>query len=178
MGDVRFSPKSRHVQRTSECRLWAKSGHRGHSFDHLICARYQRLWHTDTERLRGFLIDDQLDLGGLLDRKIGWLLPLENPGGGYPAQTIRLLEIGSVAHETAGDRKLSIRIYGWHCMAGRQLDEPITLGQALRNPITGIAGCCALAMSGHTAAPLRSVMNSRRLIVCRSPEARTRHRTN
>src|SRR5262245_17926868 len=55
--------------------------------------------------------------------------PLENPGGVYPAQTIRLLEIGSVAHETAGDRKLSIRIYGWHCVVGRQLDEPITLGQ-------------------------------------------------
>jgi hypothetical protein len=59
------------------------------------------------------LIGDQLDLGGLLDRKIGWLLPLQNLDGVYPAQTIRLLEIGSVAHETAGDRKLSIRIYGW-----------------------------------------------------------------
>jgi hypothetical protein len=31
--------------------------------------------------------------------------------------------------------------------------------------ITGIAGCCALAASGHAAAaPPRSVMNSRRLI--------------
>src|SRR5262249_54096 len=128
-GHVCFTPKSRHVQRTSECRLWAKSGHRGHSFDHLICARYQRLWHIDTERFRGFLVDDQLDLSGLLNRKIGRFLPLENSGGRYPAQTIRLLEIGSVAHETAGDRKLSIRIYGWHCMARRQFNEPITLGQ-------------------------------------------------
>jgi hypothetical protein len=34
-----------------------------------------------------------------------------------------------------------------------------------RNPITGIAGCCALAASGHAAAaPPISVMNSRRLI--------------
>ena len=33
----------------------------------------------------------------------------------------------------------------------------------LRNPITGIAGCCARAASGHaTAAPPSSVMNSRR----------------
>ena len=32
-----------------------------------------------------------------------------------------------------------------------------------RNPITGIAGCCARAASGHAAAaPPRSVMNSRR----------------
>ena len=35
---------------------------------------------------------------------------------------------------------------------------------ALRNPTTGIAGCCARAASGHAAAaPPSSVMNSRRL---------------
>jgi hypothetical protein len=35
--------------------------------------------------------------------------------------------------------------------------------EVLRNPITGIAGCCALAAIGHAAAaPLRSVMKSRR----------------
>jgi hypothetical protein len=34
----------------------------------------------------------------------------------------------------------------------------------LRNPITGIAGCCARAASGHAAALPSSVMNERRLI--------------
>src|SRR6266481_7293898 len=34
----------------------------------------------------------------------------------------------------------------------------------LRNPITGIAACCARAASGHAAAPPRSAMNSRRLM--------------
>src|SRR5262245_55694644 len=35
----------------------------------------------------------------------------------------------------------------------------------LRNPITGIVGCCARAASGHAAAaPPSSVMNSRRLM--------------
>jgi uncharacterized protein YchJ len=35
----------------------------------------------------------------------------------------------------------------------------------LRNPITGIAGCCARAASGHAiVAPPRSVMKSRRFI--------------
>ena len=34
----------------------------------------------------------------------------------------------------------------------------------LRNPITGIAGCCARAANGHAAAPPISVMNSRRRI--------------
>ena len=37
--------------------------------------------------------------------------------------------------------------------------------RVLRNPITGIAGCCARAASGHAAAaPPKSVMNSRRLM--------------
>jgi hypothetical protein len=35
----------------------------------------------------------------------------------------------------------------------------------LRNPITGIVGCCARAASGHAAAALpSSVMNARRLM--------------
>jgi len=34
----------------------------------------------------------------------------------------------------------------------------------VRNPITGIADCCARAASGHAAAPPSSVMNSRRLM--------------
>jgi hypothetical protein len=29
-----------------------------------------RHWHIDTERLRGFEVDDQLDLGGLLDGQV------------------------------------------------------------------------------------------------------------
>jgi hypothetical protein len=33
-----------------------------------------------------------------------------------------------------------------------------------RNPITGIAACCARAASGHTAAPPSSVMNVRRFM--------------
>src|SRR5262245_4027335 len=36
-------------------------------------------------------------------------------------------------------------------------------GVVLRNPITGIAGCCARTASGHAAAPPRTVTNSRRL---------------
>ena len=43
-------------------------------------------------------------------------------------------------------------------------------GPPLRKPITGIAGCCARAASGHAAAPPSSVMNSRRFT--RSPRRR------
>jgi hypothetical protein len=41
----------------------------------------------------------------------------------------------------------------------------VLVAPSLRNPITGMAGCCARAASGHAvAAPPSSVMNSRRLI--------------
>ena len=43
----------------------------------------------------------------------------------------------------------------------------------LRKPITGIAGCCARAASGHAAAPPSSVMNSRRFM--RPLHAKWRH---
>src|SRR5262249_16709757 len=113
----------------SVCPLWAKSGHSSHSFDHLVGAAKQRKRYGKAEGLGGFQIDYQLDLGAVLNWKIGRLPPFENPAGVSPEQTVRLREIGSVAHEPAGDRKLAVRIYGWHCMAGRQLDQPITLGQ-------------------------------------------------
>jgi hypothetical protein len=39
----------------------------------------------------------------------------------------------------------------------------LLIDDGLRNPTTGIFGCCALAPIGHVAAaPPRSVMNSRR----------------
>jgi hypothetical protein len=41
----------------------------------------------------------------------------------------------------------------------------MVMGRVGYDPITGIAGCCARAASGHAAAELpRSAMNSRRLM--------------
>jgi len=56
---------------------------------------------------------------------------------------------------------------------------PVSSGErALKNPITGLAACCARTENGHvTAVQPKSVMNSRRLIA--SPEAQDKasHRT-
>jgi hypothetical protein len=38
------------------------------SFDHLIGAGKQRLWYSETERLRGLEVDHELQLGGKLNR--------------------------------------------------------------------------------------------------------------
>src|SRR5262249_57570131 len=50
------------------------------------------------------------------------------------------------------------------CRKGWTIYAKPVAGVLLRNPTTGIAGCCARAASGHAAtAPPTSVMNSRRL---------------
>jgi hypothetical protein len=48
---------------------------------HLVGAASHRLRHSNAERLGGLEIDDELDLGGLLDWQIRWLLALENAAG-------------------------------------------------------------------------------------------------
>jgi hypothetical protein len=57
---------------------WAKSEILGNSFNQLVGAGEQRVWHSDTNGLSGFEIDDQLELGRLLDGQIGGLNTLEN----------------------------------------------------------------------------------------------------
>jgi hypothetical protein len=58
----------------------------------------------------------------------------------------------------------------WRTAATSCPDSSARVG--LRNPITGLVGCCARAVSGHAAAVLpTNVMNSRRLMA--SPASRT-----
>src|SRR5215469_10390885 len=81
--NVRFTPKSRHWNSVSKCRLCAKSRHsalrqRLALFDHLVGTRDQRLRHGESECLRGFEIDYQLILCRRLYRQIARLLAFED----------------------------------------------------------------------------------------------------
>ena len=76
----------------------------------------------------------------------------------------------AVAVQTAA-RGIGRTLLVLHASNERDIDNVFaTLGQQqvdakLRNPITGIAGCCARAASGHAAAPPSAVSNSRRPMV-------------
>jgi hypothetical protein len=47
-------------------------------FDHLVGAGNQRRRHVEAERLRHDQVNDEVELGRLLDRKIGGLRPPQN----------------------------------------------------------------------------------------------------
>jgi hypothetical protein len=47
-------------------------------FDHIVGAREQRSRNDRADRLRGFEIDDELELRGLLHRKIGGFTAFED----------------------------------------------------------------------------------------------------
>jgi hypothetical protein len=47
-------------------------------FDHLVGAREQRRWHVEAKRLGGGQIDDEIELGRLLDRYVGRLRAAQN----------------------------------------------------------------------------------------------------
>src|SRR5215510_9961645 len=76
-------------------------------FDHLVGADLDRLRHDDAECLRSPEVDDELDFRCLLHRKILGLLSLENPAGIDADLTGRLRKAAAIAHEAAGDGKLT-----------------------------------------------------------------------
>src|SRR5438132_14429924 len=80
--------------------------------DHLICPLPQGLRNRQTERLGGLEVDDQLEPGGLLHRKIAGLGALEDlvHVGGGPSKLVG--ETRSVSHEASRLRCLSIRGHG------------------------------------------------------------------
>src|SRR2546427_2333718 len=57
---------------------WIAPACLAHSLDHLVGKRKQLVRHREAERLGGFEIDDQLELGRLFDRKLAGICAREN----------------------------------------------------------------------------------------------------
>jgi hypothetical protein len=70
--------------------------------DHLG-TREKRRWHIDSERLGGFEIDHQLELGWPLDWQLTGLFAFENPGDVNAGSARCVRNAGRIADQAAGE---------------------------------------------------------------------------
>src|SRR5262245_34313231 len=89
-------------------------------FDHLVRTSLHRRRHVDAKGLGRLKIDDQFKLGCLQDWQFGRIFTLENSASIKAGRPIALRYVRSVAHQTAGHRKITILIDRGHSMANCQ----------------------------------------------------------
>src|SRR5918995_2589266 len=90
-------------------------------FNDLVRLQDQGLGDRHSERFRHPEVDDELELGRLLDGKVSWFRALEDlvdVGGRAP---IVVGEAGPVCQEAARLRELAPRVHGRYAMLGGQL---------------------------------------------------------
>src|SRR5262249_3420773 len=112
-------PKSGHVQCSSVCPLWAKSGH-SVLFDHLVGALLNRQRDKNVKRPGGFEIDDQLELDQGLDRELIRLGALENSIGVSSGAAVVVEQVAAIGHKAADFGEHSERIDGRDTIARRK----------------------------------------------------------
>src|SRR4030095_9692622 len=69
--------------------------------DDLVGPDQQRLRDREPERLRGLVVDDQLELRGLLDREVGGFGALENPVDVDRGASEEYEQLWPIRHQTA-----------------------------------------------------------------------------
>ena len=92
ISEVRFYPNSRREATAAACPFRAITGS-APLFDHLVSQRENGRGDSDTERLRGFQIDDQSELVRLLYREIAGLRAAKNFGDLTTSATSLILPI-------------------------------------------------------------------------------------
>jgi hypothetical protein len=76
-------------------------------FDHLVGASEQGERHGDAERLRRLQVDNQLDLGRLRQRQVGWLFRLSRCGPCRRRKVVRFGKVAVAANSRSAQREAS-----------------------------------------------------------------------
>src|SRR5262249_9724877 len=99
----------------------------GASLNELVGSQQKRLRDRQAERLRCLEVDDQIELGRLLDRQIGGLGPLEDPINVNRRSSLHLRNIYPIGHEaTRLDKDLEL-IDCRDPMRRRQIDDGLSM---------------------------------------------------
>src|SRR3954451_3344282 len=85
--------------------------------DHLSGTGEGQRLHSEAERLRSFEVDDQLEAGRLLNRKIGGLGALENIADQNAALVINRRGVRAIADQAAGCGEVMPCVYRWYGIA-------------------------------------------------------------
>src|SRR5215831_10295479 len=97
------------------------------SLNHRISLCDEERWHCEPKCLGGLKIDNQLELGGLLDGQVGGLGALEDlvhVGSGAPSQ---ISAVHSIGHKAPGIDKLPHIVHGGQPVLCRQVHEASSL---------------------------------------------------
>src|SRR5262249_62125696 len=108
--------------------------------------------NREPERLRGLRVDDQLEFGGLLDRKVTRLRAFENLVHVGRRASKEISQILAVAQKAARLGKLSTLIDRGQSIPCRQIDDLPAVGveECRRQHVEGLG---ALTLGGHHSTP-------------------------
>src|SRR5215207_11274049 len=88
--------------------------------DYFISAGQERVWHPKAKPLCGLQIDDQLELGRLLNRQVGGLGTLEDPTDVEARQAVSPRDAGPVTDQAAKFDEIALVVDRWNCVTCRQ----------------------------------------------------------
>src|SRR5215207_6736072 len=88
--------------------------------DYFISAGQERVWHPKAKPLCGLQVDDQLELGRLLNRQVGGLGTLEDPTDVEARQAISARDAGPVTDQAAKFDEIALVVDRWNSMMYRQ----------------------------------------------------------
>ncbi len=92
----------------------------GTSLDYLIGTSEQGRRHFDAERLGGRQVDDEIELDRLLDRQVGRLCPAQDLIDIVAGAPVKIQEVRSIGHQTAGFGELPKTVHRRQSCAQRQ----------------------------------------------------------